>query len=211
MRINRWFSEETLALTESDLLGSGSKRLCFIFPQNERLCVKVARSELSWNQAHRQSFTELAYLSYLKRRDGCHPNIFPEVHGWVRTNYGAGLVMDRVVGCDGQGLMTLWQLLDRKQMTAAEAIRIMNELKQHAVEQRYLISDWNTTNVIPLVKSNGRMAMMVDGFGPKSRGTKGFVFSRIGMLARLKTERSWRSQRIKVEKSIQDSSAGKEI
>lgn len=203
MKIGRWFGHQALELTEADLLGSGSKRLCYAYPGNEKLCIKVGRPDLPWNMAQKQSFAEESYLSYLVRRDGRHPDMFPRAHGWVPTNFGPGLVMDKIQGADGQELMTLWQLLEVGQITAAEARELMDRLVSRAIGQRFLISDWNITNVILKGKSCAQPVVMVDGFGPKSIGIKGFIFSRVSTLACYKTRRSWERQNRKVEKSIQ--------
>lgn len=208
MKIGRWFGHQALELTEADLLGSGSKRLCYAYPGNEELCIKVGRPDLPWNIAQKQSFAEEAYLEYLQCRDGAYPEMFPKLYGWVPTNYGPGLVSERIINFEGDRSVTLRQLLEAGRIGLSEAVSIMEAIVDQAVQRSLLISDWNTDNVM-LREQHGKMPVLIDGFGPKIQGIKGFMFTRFERLARNKTRRSWRRQQNKVYTSIRESATRK--
>lgn len=208
MKIRRWFDQKQIELEPHHLLGKGSKRLCYRFPGRAALCIKVARPELPWSFAQKQSFAEDAYLEYLKRRDGAYPDEFPKLYGWIPTNHGPGLVSERIINSGGENSVTLRQLLETGQISISNAVSIMEGLVDRAVQRSLLISDWNTANVM-LKGQNKKKPVLIDGFGPKTQGIKGFVFTRFRGLARNKTRRSWKRQQNKVLTSIRESAIRK--
>ncbi|MGM0954047.1 MAG: YrbL family protein [Pseudomonadota bacterium] len=208
-KIDSWFDPNTIRLEEHLLLGRGSKRLCFAFPEKPDLCVKVSRPDYHWKVGQKQSFAEVSYLDYLARRDGVAPEIFPKALGWVNTGYGPGLVMEKVAGLEGFPSMSLRQLLEVGVIGPEAATAAMHELKAYVVGHGLVVSDWNVDNVIPSGNTEALKPMIIDGFGMKEPGVKNTIFTRIRYLARYRSQRSWERQSRKVEKSILDPTVGK--
>ena len=85
-------NHENKLLNLTELIGSGNERDCFIHPDNPKYCVKVTKPGVV---GRRQNEIDMAYFEVLKRRNISSPHI-PACHGWVETNRGKGIVVERI-------------------------------------------------------------------------------------------------------------------
>ncbi|MZI95743.1 hypothetical protein F9817_21400 [Vibrio sp. CAIM 722] len=174
-------------LDTSLLLGAGNERLCFIHPDNELLCIKVTKPGVF----HRsQNVIEQQYFNYLKEQNVPFTYL-PEYHGVVETNYGTGLVFDRVVDCDIRPAQRLDKMLAEKQISSAQASHVIEELQHYLLKYGIMVGDINPDQILVKTENKSLKPYIIDGVGPRRLGMKSFIYTRVGFMARYKLRKNW--------------------
>ncbi|ESR22825.1 YrbL family protein [Lutibaculum baratangense] len=130
-----------LRLRSADLISSGAFRSCYRHPEDPKLCVKIARPRAAAGRA--------GHLDRLFRRRMAGANerecreygrlssagvplsrYFPAVHGFVETDLGRGLCLDLVEGSDGQGPLSLTDIMAGRIWPDLDAEFVLDEVRQ---------------------------------------------------------------------------------
>ncbi|SNY97991.1 PhoP regulatory network protein YrbL [Halomonas sp. hl-4] len=147
-------------------IGKGNKRICFQHPGNKSLCVKVAHRKDGW----KENIIEWLYIKSLnlKSIDTSH---LAMCHGWTSTNFGHGLVFDRVVNFDGTNALTLKDFLknDVLNVDQEKIAELVSSLKLWALKNGVAVIEPNEVNI--MVRDTGGILelVLVDGVGGRER------------------------------------------
>lgn len=171
-----------LELSDNGLLLRGNKVLVFAHPTKPDRLVKVIhprlaggyKRRLAWLKRNRRhgSFQWLIramteYLVY-QCRDKTVLGIMPVIHELVRTNYGFGLVVERINNYDGTLSPTLKDVVQQEGLTpqlASMASRLCDTLIEHHV----IVSDFKGENLLVVENPKGdRRLIVIDGFGERN-------------------------------------------
>ena len=125
----------------------GSKRLCYVHPDDATLCVKVlSRADDERGRAEQRK--EVEDYQLLKERGS--ETVFdriPAIVGIVATDLGDGIVSRVCRDADGRISRNLGELIREHGLTPA-LVGAMDELKQWQREQRLLTRDTGPHNVV---------------------------------------------------------------
>ena len=210
-----------LQLKDTQPIGVGGHRNCYIHPERPELCVKVLHEP--WRQINRrlndplrhvrprrhydENRSEYLELRKLQRKLGsAMTEHFPQVHGLVRTDIGEGLVVDRILDPDGETSLTLknhiW-LYGLDDM----CLRGLENFWSFLIRHRVMVRDPKPHNLVVQKTGDGQLrVIMIDGFGSSDL----FPFrSWFGSLAEKKiAARRERMQR-KIDRELESRQTGK--
>jgi hypothetical protein len=171
-----------LELTE--LVGVGNDRECWRHPRDRSLCIKVARSE----QERAQNEIDFEYSQFLAQHNISGPHI-TRMYGWVWTDRGPGLVFDLVCEPDDKPSPTLIKALRDRRIAPAQAVALVNEAFDWLVENRVILADYGTRNMLVRRRLDGRRELVfVDGLGARTLDFKYWVRCTFRFKARRKAE-----------------------
>lgn len=129
------------------VIGVGHHRVCFIHPQDSRLCIKVVYNHC--DTADQELARELKYYAHLQRtlRDW---RGLAKFRGKVETNLGVGYVYDRILDFDMSSSKTLEQYftLNNIQRTAEEMQIVLTKLKQYLSENKVVTMSIKPYNIL---------------------------------------------------------------
>lgn len=176
-----------LNLSDENLLGSGNERLCYIYPQKKELCVKVNRPGV----IHRsQNKIEYYYFNKLIKKNIPFTHI-PNFYGKIETNFGSGLVFERIINSDQKNSERLDMALKTHSIDKKHAESILKELYSYFYRYGICIGDINTNQIL-LKNIKGKIIpIVIDGLGTRRYGIKLFLLSNFKFLARRKLKKSW--------------------
>lgn len=180
-------------LTDKTIIGRGNKRDCHAHPDDPRLCIKVARHADRWHECQQQSIVEWYYLNHLKQRQVPLEHL-ADCHGWVNTNHGAGLVVERVRDDNNNAGVTLYDALNNRRIEARQAHRMLKSLGHWVITHSVVVADLNSTNIMVRKHHGENQLVFVDGVGSRKPEWKFTLYLRSPLFARLKTYRQWQRQ-----------------
>jgi hypothetical protein len=180
------------------LLGTGHERACYVHPCDERLVIKVNRPAV---RSRRQNHIDHFYLAALQLR-GVPDTHLPRQHGFVSTTLGEGLVVDRIVNCDGSDAITMPQGLSHGQISRREARNMLAELYEHLLTHGVVMVDVGLANVVCRRVASGWAAVVIDGLGARHLGWKLRLRARWPFLARIKLRRQWRILEVALQRAV---------
>lgn len=176
-----------ITLEHARLLGSGNERLCFVHPENERLCIKVTKPGVT----HRsQNAIEQQYFEYLKEQ-ATPFTYLPEYYGVVQTNYGPGLVFERILDDNNQPSQRLDALIKNHEISNSCAAEAVEELQEYLLKYGIMLGDINPDQILMRREKRTLKPVIIDGVGPRHLGFKSFVYTRVTPLARYKLKKNW--------------------
>lgn len=115
-----------------------------------------------------------------------------DCHGWVRTNYGPGLVFERILDEDGSPALTLRDAVSAGKISMDQTTLMLRKLKDWAIYYSVVVADLNGANL--MVKKWGKneaRLIFVDGVGSRRADWKFTLYQKSLWLARTKTKRQW--------------------
>ena len=152
----------TVQLTEQDLIGKGTRRLCYEFPGNPAYCIKIPKAKKNGVLQQRR---EVKYYEKLQRR-GISTDLITNYHGCIETSLGTGYVYDAVRDEDGNISRHLELYLREQPEHYLEYLRLLREIEQYLFENQVLFYDLNTWNI--LCRKTGKDSFepyIIDGVG----------------------------------------------
>ena len=144
------------------LLGSGNERLCWEHPGESTMCVKTVRPGVV---GRRQNDIDFDYYRFLVGR-GIAGSRIPKVFGWVDTDHGKGLAVEKISGPDGGQPLSLPRVLEEGRLSVEQVTRLIDETFDWFVERAVVISDCNPEHLLLRQDEAGRdILVVVDGLG----------------------------------------------
>lgn len=157
--------DDLLALTPEMFLGGGGSRVCYSFPGNPDLCIKVDRP---WNEGRNHSrrlrikkalmpWLHSLYCNkdevrfYWKKARSIGEDVFlhaPRCFGIVKTNLGPGLVLERIRDRDGSYSERLGDFLLKRPGMRDHLLALVDELVAFFRERDIILFCWNPDNVV---------------------------------------------------------------
>ncbi|XKH60221.1 PhoP regulatory network YrbL family protein [Halomonas sediminis] len=172
-------------LTEADLIGRGNKRACYKHPDDSRLCIKVARNAGAWHE----NVIEWIYINHLKQQ-GVPLDHLIDCYDWTNTNFGPGLVFERVMDEDGTPSPTLAEAIRTRRVEISDISPMLVYLKEWAIGYSVVVAELNSVNLLLQKKNGGYNLMMVDGVGGRDRITwKFYMYRKSKLFSRMKTRK----------------------
>lgn len=137
----------TLSLAGLEPFAMGSKRLCYVHPDDADLCVKVL-SRTDDKRGHAEQRLEIEDYALLKKLEsGAVFDHIPVMEGIVGTDMGVGIVSRLCRDADGRISRNLGKLILEQGLTPA-IVGAIDVLKQWQYEQRLLTRDTGPHNVV---------------------------------------------------------------
>lgn len=181
-------NSEKIILNDDNILSYGSNRICYLDASNPSKLIKIARHPESWIKDHRQSFSEWYISTYLITREiDCR---ISHCQGWVRTNKGPGLVVDRIVDDHGQSV-TLRKLLFSRELNVEQALCLVENIICDFSISGIPASDFNIDNFVIEGEHINKKLFMIDGFSPKNLNLKTHLLLKSKVLSNYYTKRKW--------------------
>lgn len=149
-------------LNESNLIGVGLHRKCYVHPENENLCIKVG-----YNSNPKEDKREISYYNSLKRRS-ISWTMLPKYYGKEETNLGEGTVFDLIRDEDGSVSKTLEYYLDqgREDVKRSDLIAALENLKDYLLNELILTMTIKPKNIVYQKNNDGSgKLIIVDNIG----------------------------------------------
>jgi hypothetical protein len=144
----------------TDPVGKGKERACFVHPDDPQKGVKVAHGDIS-----QQSRREIKFYQKLQKRGGSDPHI-PRFYGLCETNLGQGVVVDMIRDQDGEISRPLnWYLAEGYPIEDFEPY--LDELRQSFLQNLIIFNHDMTVGNLLFQKVSATCARLVaiDGLG----------------------------------------------
>ncbi len=169
-----------IKLKEELLLHIGDNRICYIHPDDPKLCIKIDKP---WNDSlynTRKKRVKRVFMPWLAdfssnrqeariywkkaRRLG---EIFyrhaPRCYGIVTTDRGPGLVFERILNDeDGTESLRLGLYLERHPEEAGHVFELLKELYRHLVTNKLFFYTWGSSHLIFQKREDGDRIVIVD-------------------------------------------------
>ena len=137
-----------LSLSSQQPFAEGTKRRCYVHPDDASLCVKVPAGGADDAKQAAEQRLELGDYAMLQRRGS--PGLFeriPRFEGTVDTDLGQGIVSQLFRDTDESISRNLGELI-REQGLTPGLVKAVDALKQWLREQRLLSRDTGPHNVV---------------------------------------------------------------
>ncbi len=149
-------------LTEQELIGKGTRRLCYEFPGDPAYCIKIPKGKKNGVLQQRR---EVKYYEKLQRR-GISTDLITNYHGSIETSLGKGYVYDAVRDEDGSVSRQLALYLREQPEDYQEYLRLLREIEAYLFENQVLFYDLNTWNILCRKSANNTFEpYIIDGVG----------------------------------------------
>jgi len=190
-------NQNTIKLHDGLLLAAGSERRCYVHPDSAGQCLKVPiKSGLG--RKCPQCRLDVYTAARLKSR-GVPLLHAVDCQGWVETNLGPAIMLDRVLNQDGSPSITLQSALEQGLLGWDRVREMLHELRTWAIQYAVVISELNLKNLMLRTGSDGDRLVVVDGLGGRKPDMVFHLRSRIPWMARHKTLKRWPREYNKVE------------
>ena len=177
-----------IVLSEELLIGEGGERYCYSLPGDPKCCVKVTKPGLSGRLE--QSVVEYDYYRILKRRKVPLDHL-PDCYGWIETNFGEGLVYERVVSKPEESLsVTLREALKNNLITIDKMYEALDELRFFLLKYDVATSDLCMNNLIVDLYGDIKF-YLVDGVGGRNFDFKYKLRKRLPFYGKYKVKQQW--------------------
>lgn len=148
-----------IKLTSNLFIAKGTERMCFIHPDNPKLCIKV--SDVGIKKQHKQ---ELTYLNFLLKKGKLPCDILPKFYGALKTDKGEGLVFERIYNEDETKIESLKTFIS-KYPQHHQIETELDYLKSSLLKYKIIVRDLNMNNVLVKVSAGNIKLILIDGFG----------------------------------------------
>lgn len=176
-------------LSAATRIGRGAKRDCHAHPYDPRLCIKVPRRPHRPN-AQQASIVEWYCAQSLDRRRVPYRHRARCV-GWVATDRGAGLVMERVYDGDGTPAPTLYDAVRKHRLAHEQIMPLFAELKHWVLVNGVPVTDLNSANLVVRQHDSRPALVLIDGIGGQKVKIKFVLYRRWPWFARAISRRRW--------------------
>lgn len=151
-------------LSSDRYFAEGSKRICFVHPSNQMLCIKIMKphGKGSFVNENDRDITDYLTLEKMQNR-----NLFdhiPKFYGTINTNLGKGLLLDLLRDGNGKISQSLGDLIHVEGMTAPLRESLI-KLKSWQLKENLFTTDTGPHNVVvqKITSSNWKL-FYIEGF-----------------------------------------------
>ena len=174
-------------LSDDLAIQNGNERICFRHPSDDALCIKVTKK----GRVHRlQNKVEKFYYELLMQKNTPFDYI-ARYYGPVNTNYGIGLVFEKVCNDDLTLSKSLSESISLGLINRSEAKEILNNVYQYLYQNGIYLGDLNQDQILLAQKSGVYVPKIIDGLGTRRYGFKLLVLTRFKFIARRKLKKNW--------------------
>ncbi|WP_158583574.1 YrbL family protein [Salinisphaera sp. Q1T1-3] len=178
-----------LVLDDDSRIGRGSKRDCHRHPTDDDLCIKVARRPHR-PDAQQPSIVEWYCAQSLDTRHVPYEHR-ARCHGWVNTNRGPGLVVERIRNANGQASRTLAEQAGDTGLSEEELKPLFDSLHTWVIEHGVPVTDLNSGNLVLREVDGQRRLVLIDGIGGQKVKLKFVMYRRSAWFARRLSRNRW--------------------
>ncbi|MCG3661463.1 YrbL family protein [Aliarcobacter butzleri] len=179
-----------IELREELLLGDGGERLVFIHPNDSKKVVKVLQPQIKKHNF--QNELEFKYYNFLTKKNVDFSHI-TKCFGYVDTNFGKGLVFERVVDFDGEDSKFLRNCLQENIFTKDQEKRLLDDLKNYLEDNEILFIDCSSHNVFCKKVSADKYTLIIyDGLGARRDNIKLTLYMKSRFYTRYKIKKQWK-------------------
>ncbi|MDN5102855.1 YrbL family protein [Aliarcobacter butzleri] len=179
-----------IELREELLLGDGGERLVFIHPNDSKKVVKVLQPQIKKHNF--QNELEFKYYNFLTKKNVDFSHI-TKCFGYVDTNFGKGLVFERVVDFDGEDSKFLRNCLQENIFTKDQEKRLLDDLKKYLEDNEILFIDCSSHNVFCKKVSADKYTLIIyDGLGARRDNIKLTLYMKSRFYTRYKIKKQWK-------------------
>lgn len=176
-------------IDEDLLIAAGSERRCYAHPKLEDRCLKVpVKSRVA--KKCPQCRVDL-YCSRRLKAGAVPMRHAAKCYGWVETNMGPALMVEKIRDFDGKISLTLRQSLEAGCLTWPQTEAKLLFLKKWALEYSVVISELNVKNLMHRRQEKGGHLVVIDGLGGRKPNLVFYLRQHIPWMARHKTIKRW--------------------
>ncbi len=153
-----------ILINDSDLIGKGSNRLVYAFPNDLSRCIKVPKPG---RHRHKHQEREVRFYEQLKK------NRVPTDHisrylGTVETNFGTGYIYDAIRDANGQISDKLKTMSLNNRERVPEYLQVIETIEDYLFDNLISFYEVNPSNIVCRINDNGALEpFIVDGLGEK--------------------------------------------
>jgi len=114
-----------------------------------------------------------------------------QCYGWVQTNIGAAILVEKIIDYDGKISLTLKQSLEAGNLNWEQVENMLSSLKKWAIEYAVVISELNVKNLMHRKSKAVDHLVIIDGLGGRKPDLVFFLRQHIPWMARHKTIKRW--------------------
>lgn len=153
-----------ILLRDSDLIGKGSNRLVYAFPDDPGRCIKVPKPG-KYRYKHQER--ELRFFEQM-RKDRVPTDHISRYLGTVDTNFGTGYVYDAIRDADGRISDKLKTMALQNRERVPEYLQVMRTIEDYLFDNLIPFYEINPSNIVCRIDANGALQpFIVDGLGEK--------------------------------------------
>ena len=195
-----------LELKEENLIAKGGERDCYAHPKDNTKVVKTLHTQGIHNN---QNELEYMYMSYLKRKS-INLSHVTDCYGYIDTNFGKGLIFDRVLDYDNKPTKSFRFMVANKIILMDIQKELIEELKNYLETNLVLFVDTSLTNIFcQEIDENRYKLIIVDGLGSKRLGLKFWLYRNSKVYTKYKIRRQWEKFMTMYDKDIKRVKLGK--
>lgn len=181
-------------LADTEILGSGNERVCYIHPDNPKLCVKIyhPQDEIFKHTKVMRQQNEMEYFYFRSLSSRKVPFLYlPRCYGWVETDLGRGLLFDRIVNDDGSPSQNITELMVQGKISESEVAEILNNIGVFLNQYKVNICDVNPEHIL-IQNVNGELIpKIIDGVGSRYNNWKLYFISYFPYFSKKKIKHQW--------------------
>lgn len=177
-----------LNLTQDLFIAKGGERDCYTHPFDNTKVVKVLRKDV---ENRNQNDLDYKYFQFLKKKKVEITNI-TKCYDYVDTNFGKGLVFDKVLDFDGSISRSFLDFIMKEIVDKDIQDRLVKELKEYIFKNNILFVDIGLYNILCCEYEKGKYKLViVDGLGGRRAGIKFWLYLNSKIFIRYKVIKAW--------------------
>lgn len=180
-------------LNDDLLLAKGGERFCFVHPNDELKIIKILNPKLKkHNQQNELEYTYYEYLYSVHKNNKKLLNI-AQCFGWIDTNYGKGLVFQRILDYDGEQSKHFRYYLRNNLLSKQQEEYLLNDLKCFLEKNLILFIDVSTVNLFcKRISEKDYKLVIFDGLGARRKGIKLTFYMKSKLFSKYKIKKQWK-------------------
>lgn len=193
-----------IQLNKSLIFAEGGERVCYDHPEDNNKIIKIEKE----NSLNSQNKLEEVYYRFLESKKISFDHL-ANCYGYIETNYGKGLVFEKIVDYNGESSHDFRYYLRNNMLGEKIEKELLKDLENYLYENRILFIDVSTVNLCCQEVEPGIYKLVIfDGLGGRRYGMKFLLYMFSKKLTLYKIKKQWklfysnyqRDKRIAMEK-----------
>ena len=178
-----------ITLTKDSFIAKGGERDCYVHPKDDKKVIKIIHRKCKNNE---QNQLEYRYTNFLKSKQIPFDHI-TDCYGFVNTNFGQGLVFDRVLDYTNEQSKSFKEYLKKSLLSKEIELKLIKELKDYIFKYNILFIDVDLSNVFcQEYKKNKYKLIIIDGLGARRIGFKFSLYLKSNLFTKYKMKKQWK-------------------